>query len=82
MSSNGDFNAAFRDALEEVFGWGLELRDADGPAEVEGWDSLSQIRLVHALETRFNVRLPDEALLEQQTVGSLKAFVLQSQQAE
>jgi acyl carrier protein len=43
---------------------------------VDGWDSLAQIRLVHELESRFDVRLPDAALLEQQTVGSLKALVL------
>jgi len=69
------FDRAFRDVLEDVLGWQLELSDDDGPATVEAWSSLSQIRLVHALETRFEVRLPDSALLEQQTVGSLKAVV-------
>ncbi len=51
------------------------LTDDDGPGSVEAWDSLAHIRLIHALESRFDVRLPDSALLEQQTVASLKRLV-------
>jgi acyl carrier protein len=75
MTGDAEFNDAFRDVFEEVLGWDIEISDADSPATVEGWDSLAQIRLVHELETRFDVRLPDEALLEEQTVGSLKQLV-------
>jgi acyl carrier protein len=75
MTGEAEFNDAFRDVFEEVLGWDIEISDADSPATVEGWDSLAQIRLVHELETRFDVRLPDEALLEEQTVGSLKQLV-------
>ena len=76
MSRDEAFERTFAEVLEDIFGWGVELSDADGPADVEGWDSLAQIRLVHELESRFDVRLPDAALLEQQTVGSLKTLVL------
>jgi acyl carrier protein len=75
MSSEASFDAAFQDILEDVLGWGSTYADDDGPATVADWDSLAQIRLVHALETRFEVRLPDNALLEEQTVGSLKQLV-------
>jgi acyl carrier protein len=75
MTGDAEFTEAFRDVFEEVLGWDIEISDADSPATVEGWDSLAQIRLVHELETRFGVRLPDEALLEEQTVGSLKQLV-------
>jgi len=75
MSSQTDFDRAFHDVLEDVLGWGVEYTDADSPATVEGWDSLAQIRLVNALETAFSVRLPDSALLEEQTVGSLRQLV-------
>jgi acyl carrier protein len=70
------FERTFDEVLEEILGWDLELEDDDSPQTVQGWDSLAQIRLVHELETRFGVRLPDEALLEEQSVGSLKALVL------
>jgi acyl carrier protein len=70
------FEQTFREIFEEIFGWDVEVGDDDGPSTVEGWDSLAQIRLVHELETRFAVRLPDEALLEEQSVGALKALVL------
>ena len=61
--------------LEDVLGWDLEIADDVGPGTVEGWDSLSHVRLIHALETRFALRLPDEALLGEQTVGSLKQLL-------
>ncbi|MDQ6819890.1 MAG: acyl carrier protein [Actinomycetota bacterium] len=77
MTDDEGFERAFAEVVEEVLGWGLELTDADGPQTVQDWDSLAQIRLVHELETRFSVRLPDDALLEEQTVGSLKALVLE-----
>ncbi len=77
MTDDEGFERAFAEVVEEVLGWGLELTDADGPQTVQDWDSLAQVRLVHELETRFSVRLPDDALLEEQTVGSLKALVLE-----
>ena len=76
MSADGAFEQTFSEVVEEILGWGLELGDEDSPKTVEGWDSLANIRLVHELEARFDVRLPDEALLEEQTIGSLKQLVL------
>lgn len=70
-----EFDVTFHEVLEDIFGWDLELGDEDGPGSVEEWDSLAQVRLVHMLETRFGVRLPDAALLEEQTVASLKRLV-------
>lgn len=75
MSSQTEFDRRFHDVLEDVLGWDAVYADADGPATIEAWDSLAQIRLVNALETAFDVRLPDSALLEEQTVGSLKHLV-------
>jgi acyl carrier protein len=75
MTVEQNFDEAFREVFEEILGWDVEVTDDDSPATVEGWDSLAQIRLVHELETRFDVRLPDEALLEEQSVASLKNLV-------
>ncbi len=76
MIADETFERRFMDVFEEVLGWGTVAGDEDGPSTVAGWDSLAQIRLVHELETQFAVRLPDAALLEPQTVGSLKQLVL------
>jgi acyl carrier protein len=75
MSTTQDFDQQFSEVLEDVLGWDVEVRDEDGPGTVDGWDSLSHVRLVHALETRFDVRLPDDALLGEQTAASLKQLV-------
>ncbi len=75
MSEPASLDGIFQDVLEDILGWGTTYVDSDGPATVAAWDSLAQIRLVNALETAFDVRLPDAALLEEQTVGSLKRLV-------
>ena len=75
MSTVQDFDSQFNEVLEDVLGWDVEVRDEDGPGTVDGWDSLSHVRLVHALETRFDVRLPDDALLGEQTAASLRQLV-------
>jgi acyl carrier protein len=77
MIAGEQFEREFQGVLEDIFGWAIDISDDDEPATVEGWDSLAQIRLVHELESRFGVRLPDEALLERQSVGSLKTLVLE-----
>jgi acyl carrier protein len=77
MTEDEQFERDFRAVFEDVFGWGVEIGDEDGPGTLEDWDSLAQIRLVNELEDRFGVRLPDSALLEEQSVGSLRALVLE-----
>lgn len=76
MSADEHFERTFQEVFEEVLGWGVEVADDDRPGTVDGWDSLAQIRIIHELETRFDVRLPDEALLEGQSVSALKQLVL------
>lgn len=79
--SGTDFDAAFEDVLQDVLGWDVTFDDHDGPHTLEVWDSLMQVRLVHELETRFGVSLPDEALLGEQSVGSLRALVRERAQS-
>jgi acyl carrier protein len=78
MIADEQFEQGFQAVFEDVLGWGMQIGDEDGPGTLEGWDSLAQIRLVNELENRFGVRLPDSALLEEQSVGSLKALVLEN----
>ena len=80
MTAAAEVDDAFAEAFATVFGPAFRPADDDGPGTLADWDSLAQVRLVHALETRLGLRLPDEALLEEQTVGSLKR--LAREQAE
>jgi acyl carrier protein len=70
-----DFDPAFDETLQDALGWDVEFGEDDGPRTIEAWDSLAQVRLVHELESRFGVVLPDDALLGEHTVGSLRALV-------
>jgi acyl carrier protein len=78
MTDAEQLDRIFTEVFEEVLGWDVQVEDDDRPSTVEGWDSLAQIRIVHELETRFGVRLPDDALLEEQSVSALKQLVLDS----
>lgn len=78
MTEDEAFERTFHEVLEEILGWDVEITDDDRPGTVEGWDSLAQIRIVHELETRFAVRLPDDVLLEEHSVASLRRLVLDS----
>lgn len=75
MTDEHVFTSAFTEVFEDVLGWGVTIGDEDRPGTVEGWDSLAQIRIIHGLETRFAVRLPDEALLEAPSVKALRDMV-------
>lgn len=78
MTDAEQLDRIFTEVFEEVLGWDVQVENDDRPSTVEGWDSLAQIRIVHELETRFGVRLPDDALLEEQSVSALKQLVLDS----
>jgi len=39
--------------------------------DVDGWDSLSHVNLITAVEARFNIRFTQKELLTQKNVGDL-----------
>jgi acyl carrier protein len=66
------------EALNEVFRTvfdddALLVRPETTAAEVPGWDSLSHVNLITAVEARFNVRFTRKELLRQRKVGDLLA---------
>lgn len=67
------------DRIATVFGEVLGEAPVRGPAtlpqDVEGWDSLGHIRLVHALEMEFNCLLDEESLMIGPSLGTLVAGV-------
>jgi acyl carrier protein len=51
---------------------GVTLDDAASPETVEGWDSVSHIVLVSALEDEFGVSFSAEEMEELNTIGDLR----------
>lgn len=53
----------------------LELRDEMTANEVKGWDSISHIDLIVALEGRFKIRLTTGEVSKLKNVGDLVALI-------
>jgi len=63
-----------RDALVQLFAEVLEVDPADlnddsSHDNVKQWDSLAAMRLVAAIEERFNVRLSTREIMKMSTIG-------------
>ena len=46
-----------------------ELNDESSPDDVKEWDSLAAMKLVAAIEEKFNVRLSTKEILKMSTIG-------------
>jgi acyl carrier protein len=55
----------------KVFGRKIELYDAMTANDVEGWDSMTNIRLLDAVEREFGVPLSVSEVMSLGSVGSL-----------
>ena len=72
------------DVLIELFAEVLEidpagLNDNSSPDNVKQWDSLSAMKLVAAIEEKFNVRLSTKEIMKMSTIGRARK-TLQSKQ--
>jgi len=64
------------DVFEDVFDIdGVELTPEMGPDEIEGWDSLSQIELLIAIEGEFGTKIPIEEAMNIHSVGDIVAAI-------
>jgi acyl carrier protein len=59
----------------KVFGRKIELHDAMTANDVEGWDSMTNIRLLDAIEREFGVSLSVSEVMSLGSVGSLIELV-------
>jgi acyl carrier protein len=53
----------------------FDLRDETLAAEVPGWDSLSHVRVISAVEVEYGARFKTLELLKLRNIGDLQALV-------
>jgi acyl carrier protein len=68
MDTLARLNVIFRDVFEDET---IEIGDGTTADDVEGWDSMSHVTLILAIETRFKVRFKQKELMSFRTVGDL-----------
>lgn len=62
--------------IADVFRTKVEdIRDDLGPGDIENWDSLGQMRLICALETRYRITFEIAEMFEIFTVGDIKKIL-------
>lgn len=54
---------------------GNELSESSSPESVPGWDSMTHLNLVMALEDEFGVSLTPGEVLEMKTVGLIRTIL-------
>lgn len=67
MSTMDKLNAIFC----EVFDDDIVIRPEMTANDVDGWDSLSHVNLIVAIEGRFNIRFTQKELLSFKNVGEM-----------
>jgi acyl carrier protein len=67
-----ELNAVFQDVFDEP----IEVRDDMTAADVEGWDSLSHINLIVAVEKRFHIRLTTAEVRALNNVGDFLTLIV------
>jgi acyl carrier protein len=55
----------------------IRVRPEMTASDIDGWDSLSHVNLITALEARFDIRFTQKELLKQRNVGDLMAAIEQ-----
>ncbi|HNY26362.1 MAG TPA: acyl carrier protein [Candidatus Sumerlaeota bacterium] len=68
MSTLDDLNLVFREVFDDET---LTVAPATTANEVDGWDSLSHVNLIMAVEGRFKIRFTQKELLTFKNVGDL-----------
>lgn len=53
----------------------IELKAQTSANDIEGWDSMSHVNLILAIENQFNIRFSQKELLVMKNVGDLLAAI-------
>lgn len=72
MDVSEKLNAVFREVFDDDT---LCVRDETTADDVDGWDSLSHVNLILAVETRFSIRFTQREVLTFRNVGDLRRCI-------
>lgn len=72
MDIKGKLQEIFQDVFDDEE---IELFDAMTAADVEDWDSLSHITLIHEIEAAFGIRFTTKEVLATKNVGEFIALI-------
>ena len=72
MTTMETLNEVFRLVFDDEV---LEVSPETTANEVDGWDSLSHVNLITAVESRFKIRFTQKELLTQRNVGDMRRMI-------
>ncbi len=72
MILEDEVNSVFREVFDD---YELKIFPEMTADDVDGWDSLSHVNLIIAIETRFSIRFNQKELLTFRNVGDLLACI-------
>ena len=71
-----DIRSKLQEIFQDIFDdEEIELFDAMTAADVEDWDSLSHITLIHEIEAAFGIRFTTKEVLATKNVGEFIALI-------
>lgn len=65
-----------KDVFADVFDRDVPLSDATTAADVDGWDSLTHITLVGAVEDEFDIKFPMKDVVHMKNVGEMVDLII------
>ena len=65
-----------KDVFADVFDHDVPLSDATTAADVDGWDSLTHITLVGAVEDEFDIKFPMKDVVHMKNVGEMVDLII------
>ena len=72
MNVKDKMSEIFREVFDEDT---IEINDSTTAADVDGWDSLSHVNLIVAIEQRFKIKFTTKELLTFKNVGDLRRSI-------
>ncbi|GEM_PF-326367 len=73
--NTGELEPEIAEVISTTFGLSGPVQMAWGMGDIPKWDSLGQLRLVMALEERFNISIPEQQLVQMNNVTRVRDVV-------